>query len=67
MSKRSRPLSSRSLGSVESLANRPRDLSHAAFTPEERRAAGIAPGLVRLSVGIEDPEDLVADLAAALG
>ena len=56
-----------SLGSVESLANRPRDLSHVALSAEERRAAGIVPGLVRLSVGIEDPEDLVADLGAALG
>lgn len=55
-----------SLGSVESLANRPRDLSHAALSEEERAKAGIAPGLVRVSVGIEDPDDLIADLGGAL-
>lgn len=55
-----------SLGSVESLASRPRDLSHVDLSPEERETAGIAPGLVRLAVGIEDPADLVDDLARAL-
>ena len=55
-----------SLGSVESLACRPRDLSHAHLSDEERRLAGIAPGLVRLSVGIEDEADLIGDLERAL-
>jgi cystathionine beta-lyase/cystathionine gamma-synthase len=55
-----------SLGGVESLASRPRDLSHASLDEAERRRAGIEPGLVRLSVGIEDPVDLVADLERAL-
>ena len=41
--------------------------SHVECTPEERAAAGIPEGLVRYSVGIEDIEDLVADLDAALG
>ncbi|MFL5387117.1 MAG: PLP-dependent transferase, partial [Myxococcales bacterium] len=39
---------------------------HAGLTPEERRAAGIGDGLVRFSVGIEDPEDLIDDLRQAL-
>ena len=56
-----------SLGGVESLASRPRDLSQVSLSEEERRAAGLAAGLVRLSVGIEDPADLEADLARALG
>jgi len=55
-----------SLGGVESLASRPRDLSQVALSEGERAAAGLAPGLVRLSVGIEDAADLVADLAQAL-
>jgi len=55
-----------SLGGVESLASRPRDLSQVALSDEERAAAGLAPGLVRLSIGIEDAEDLVADLEQAL-
>jgi len=55
-----------SLGGVESLATRPRDLSQAALSPEERRRAGLADGLVRLAVGIEDVEDLRRDLAQAL-
>jgi len=38
-----------------------------AIRPEARRACGITPGLVRLSVGLEDPADLLEDLAAALG
>ncbi len=56
-----------SLGGVESLASMPRYTSHAAITAEERRAAGIADGFVRLSVGVEDVADLQADLAGALG
>jgi len=56
-----------SLGGVESLATRPVDLSQAALRPEERVRAGIAEGLVRLAVGIEDVEDLRRDLEQALG
>ena len=55
-----------SLGGVESLISHPPSLSHKAFTPEERRAAGIHDGLVRVSAGIEHPDDLVADLSQAL-
>ena len=56
-----------SLGGVESLVSYPPSLSHKAFTPEERKAAGIHDGCVRVSVGIEHPDDLVADVAQALG
>ena len=55
-----------SLGGVESLASMPRYTSHAAMTAEERHAAGIADGFIRLSVGVEDAPDLRADLEAAL-
>ncbi len=55
-----------SLGGVESLASMPRYTSHAAMTAEERHAAGIADGFIRLSVGVEDAPDLEADLAHAL-
>ena len=41
-------------------------MTHAAMPPEVQEAAGLRPGLVRLSVGIEDPADLVADLVAGL-
>jgi cystathionine gamma-lyase len=55
-----------SLGGVESLAEHPASMTHAALDPERRRALGIDEGLVRLSVGIEDLEDLRADLENAL-
>ncbi len=55
-----------SLGGVESLVSLPSVMSHAHISEEERRAAGIGPGFVRLSVGIEDVDDIVADLARAL-
>ena len=54
------------LGAVESLITHPVTMTHAAIPPEERIAAGITDGLVRLSVGLEDVEDLIADLDAAL-
>jgi cystathionine beta-lyase/cystathionine gamma-synthase len=54
------------LGGVESLVALPARMSHAHFTPAERAAMGVPPGLVRFSVGIEDPDDLVADVAQAL-
>ncbi len=55
-----------SLGGVESLIAHPASMTHASMDPEERRLAGIPDNLVRLSVGIEDPEDLVADLQNGL-
>ncbi|GHH47956.1 MULTISPECIES: O-succinylhomoserine (thiol)-lyase [Gammaproteobacteria] len=55
-----------SLGGVESLVAHPASMTHAAMTPEARAKAGISDGLLRLSVGIEAAEDLVADLQAGL-
>lgn len=55
-----------SLGGVESLACHPATMSHAGMPSEEREKAGITEGLIRLSVGIEDGEDLRDDLARAL-
>lgn len=55
-----------SLGGVESLINHPAVMTHASIPEEERLALGITPGLLRLSVGIEDPEDLIQDLSRAL-
>lgn len=54
------------LGDVYSLVLYPAHSSHRSLTPEERAAAGVGDGLVRLSVGIEDPQDIIADLAQAL-
>jgi cystathionine beta-lyase/cystathionine gamma-synthase len=54
------------LGSVESLITHPVTMTHAAIPAEERVKAGITDGLVRLSVGLEDVEDLIADLGSAL-
>jgi cystathionine beta-lyase len=55
-----------SLGGVESLIEQPATMTHASVEPEARRAAGLADGLVRLSVGIEDGQDLIDDLAQGL-
>jgi cystathionine gamma-lyase len=55
-----------SLGGVESLIEQPATMTHASVSPEARRAVGLADGLVRLSVGVEDTDDLVADLSQAL-
>ena len=55
-----------SLGGVESLIAHPALMTHAAMTPEARATAGITDGLLRLSVGLEHAEDLLADLSAAL-
>lgn len=55
-----------SLGGVESLVAHPATMTHAAMTAEARRLAGIDEGLMRLSVGLEDIEDLCRDLTAAL-
>ena len=56
-----------SLGGVESLAEHPALMTHASIPPERRRALGIGDGLIRLSVGIEHVDDLIADLETALG
>jgi cystathionine gamma-lyase len=55
-----------SLGGVESLIEHPGIMTHASVPPEVRASLGIDDGLVRLSVGIEDPDDLIADLRSAL-
>ncbi|MCX6117112.1 MAG: PLP-dependent aspartate aminotransferase family protein [Proteobacteria bacterium] len=55
-----------SLGGVESLINHPEKMTHASVPEELRRKLGIGPTLLRLSVGIEDPRDLIADLEQAL-
>jgi cystathionine gamma-lyase len=55
-----------SLGSVKSLVCHPPSMTHAAVEPEVRKARGISEGLIRLSVGIEDSADLIADLDNAL-
>ena len=51
---------------MESLVTRPVQTSHSGMKPEERIAAGIIDELIRLSIGIEDAEDLIADLGQAL-
>ena len=55
-----------SLGGVESLVAHPATMTHAAMSAEARQRAGIGDGLIRLSVGIEDAIDLIADVSAAL-
>lgn len=55
-----------SLGGVESLATQPITTTHHGLGPEERARRGIADGMIRLSIGLEDPEDLIADLLQAL-
>ncbi len=56
-----------SLGGAESLITHPATMTHAAIPREKREARGVTDGLIRLSVGIEDKEDLVADLDRAIG
>jgi cystathionine beta-lyase/cystathionine gamma-synthase len=56
-----------SLGGVESLVDHPASMTHASIPAAERRRAGLDDGLIRLSVGIESAEDLIADLDRALG
>ena len=55
-----------SLGGVESLITRPAQTSHSGLTPQEREALGITDDLIRISVGIEDYNDLISDLQQAL-
>ena len=56
-----------SLGGVETLIEHPASMTHAGLPAPERQQAGITDGLVRYSVGIEDPDDLLKDLEQALG
>jgi len=56
-----------SLGGVESLAGHPASMTHASIPKEEREKTGVVDSLIRLSVGIEDDEDLIEDLKQALG
>lgn len=60
------PLMAVSLGGVESILSYPTTMSHSAMPEFERHARGISDGLVRFSVGLEDPEDLCDDLAQAI-
>ena len=55
-----------SLGGVESLVNHPATMTHASIPKEEREKAGVVDSMLRLSVGVEDIEDLLADLAQAM-
>ena len=55
-----------SLGDAETLAQHPASMTHSTYTPEERAAHGISDGLVRLSIGLEDIEDVLGDIAQAL-
>jgi cystathionine beta-lyase/cystathionine gamma-synthase len=56
-----------SLGGVESLINHPASMTHASIPREERLKNGLTDGLIRLSIGIEDADDLVEDLKQAIG
>jgi O-succinylhomoserine sulfhydrylase len=57
---------SNNLGDARTIATHPATTTHQRLTPEARASLGIGDGLIRLSVGLEDPEDLIADLIAAL-
>jgi cystathionine beta-lyase/cystathionine gamma-synthase len=56
-----------SLGGVETLISHPATMTHASVLPETRQRIGITDGLVRISVGLEETEDIIADLDQALG
>ena len=55
------------LGAVESMVTHPATMTHASMSKKQRRGAGITDGLIRLSVGLEDPDDLINDLEEAIG
>lgn len=55
-----------SLGDAETLVEHAASMTHSTYTPEELKASGISEGLVRISVGLEDPEDIIADLKSVL-
>jgi len=54
-----------SLGGTESLAEHPATMTHSDVNPEDRMEFGITPAMVRVSVGVEHPEDIIADLVQA--
>jgi len=56
-----------SLGDISSLIQHPASMTHSTYSPEELKVAGISDGLIRISVGLEDPDDLIIDLDRALG
>ena len=60
------PIHAPSLGGLETLVTRPVTSSHLGLTAEEQAAAGVSPSMVRMSTGIEDVGDLIADLDQAL-
>ncbi|HEU4964716.1 MAG TPA: aminotransferase class I/II-fold pyridoxal phosphate-dependent enzyme [Bacilli bacterium] len=66
MSRVQLPLVAVSLGGVETILSYPRTMSHGSMPEEERHRRGITDGLLRYSVGLEDPQDLIADLEQAL-
>jgi len=55
-----------SLGDLETLIQHPASMTHSTFSEEDLAAAGIDVGLVRLAIGIENPEDIIADLEQGL-
>lgn len=55
-----------SLGDCESLAQHPASMTHSTYTPEERQQYGISDGLIRLSIGLENVDELIADIHQAL-
>ncbi|WP_291734033.1 PLP-dependent transferase, partial [Leisingera sp. F5] len=55
-----------SLGDAETLIQHPASMTHSTYTPEERAEHGISDGLIRLSIGLEEVEDILADLEQAL-
>jgi O-acetylhomoserine (thiol)-lyase len=54
------------IGDARSLAIHPASTTHQQLSPAEQLAAGVTPGYIRLSIGIEHPEDIIADIAQAL-
>ena len=55
-----------SLGGTETLASHPAAMTHSDVKPEDKKRLGITDALIRLSIGVEDPDDLIADLEQAL-
>ena len=55
-----------SLGDAETLIEHPASMTHSTYSPEELALSGIAPGLIRLSAGLENVEDIIADLEQAM-
>ena len=54
------------IGDARSLAIHPASTTHSQLTPEDLKGAGVTPGYVRLSIGIEHPDDIIADIKQAL-